>query len=200
MFDECMCDGNRFKSRPLPVWPSAHPIFLIAILAAISMLQIACSSCWVTQAQDPRQRLAEALKREAASPISPPSLRCPSLNAPVVSALPPANGGHQVILSWKASLPADATHSAVVGYCVYRAATGDPLPGLINSIPFSGTTCMDDVVENKKQYSYVVRAINARGVPSPASKAASAAIPGVVSSKSSSMQASAPLCRGVTMK
>ena len=70
-----------------------------------------------------------------------------------------------MILSRRASAPADSKHEAAIGYCVYRGAKRkDPLPELVNSIPFPGTSCTDDLVENHKKYYYVVRAITAKGV------------------------------------
>lgn len=96
-------------------------------------------------------------------------------------------------LSWKASAPADPKHSAAAGYCVYRGAPGDPNPGLINSVPLAGTSCVDDVVANGQRYAYVVRAISANGVTSITSNQAPVDIPATGRSNSAS---SAPLCRG----
>ena len=70
-----------------------------------------------------------------------------------------------MILSWKASAPGDAKHDAAIGYCVYRGRkANDPSPELVNSTPFPGTSCADDLVENEKKYYYVVRAISAKGI------------------------------------
>ena len=66
-----------------------------------------------------------------------------------------------MILSWRASAPADSKHAAAVAYCVYRSIKRkDPSPELVNFIPFPGTSCTDDLVENGKKYYYVVRAIS----------------------------------------
>lgn len=110
----------------------------------------------------------------------------------MVPSTPPANAGHRVTLSWKASAPADPKHSAAAGYCVYRGAPGAPNPGLINSSPLPGTSCVDDVVANGQSYSYVVRAISANGVTSITSNPAPVGIPATGRSNSPS---SAPLCR-----
>jgi len=113
----------------------------------------------------------------------------------MVPSTPPANGGHRVTLTWKASAPADSKHAAAAGYCIYRGVPGDPTPGLINSTPLLGTSCVDDLVANSVRYSYVVRAISAGGTTSVTSNPAPVQIPATGSSKSPS-GASPPLCRG----
>ena len=58
-----------------------------------------------------------------------------------------------MILSRTASAPADSKHDAAIGYCVYRGSKRkDPSPELVNSLPFPGTGCRDDLVENDKKY------------------------------------------------
>jgi hypothetical protein len=99
-----------------------------------------------------------------------------------------------VILSWRASAPADSKHAAAVGYCIYRGLRQkDPSPILLNTTPFPGTTCADDLVVNDKKYYYVVRAISDKGVPSIISNEAPAAIP--KRSNPSASRVSPPLCR-----
>ena len=99
-------------------------------------------------------------------------------------------------LTWNASAPPDAKHSAAVGYCIYRGAPGDPNPGLINAIPLPGTSCIDDRVENSGSYRYVVRAISAGGAASVTSNPVTVGIPPTGASKSPISAASPPLCRG----
>ncbi len=102
-----------------------------------------------------------------------------------------------MILSWKASAPADSQHGAAIGYCIYRGVKSkDPSPERVNAIPFPGTSCADDLVVNDKKYYYVVRAINAKGTASITSNEAPAAIPKDKLSNPSVPGASAPLCRG----
>ncbi len=101
-----------------------------------------------------------------------------------------------MILSWRASAPADSKHSDAIGYCIYRGIKPkDPSPELVNSIPFPGASCMDDLVANDKKYYYVVRAMSAKGVPSISSNEAPAAIPAGNKSNPSVSRASPPLCR-----
>jgi len=101
-----------------------------------------------------------------------------------------------VTLSWRASVPADSKHDVAIGYCVYRGLKRkDPSPELVNSVPFPGTSCTDDLVENDKKYYYVVRAITAKGVTSIISNEAPVAIPTGKQSNPSVSGASAPLCR-----
>jgi hypothetical protein len=101
-----------------------------------------------------------------------------------------------VILKWRASAPANAKHDAAVGYCVYRSKEEhDPHPQLVNSIPFQGTSCADDWVENASKYHYTVRAISAKWVLSDPSNVAHAEIPAVALTNPTAPGASAPLCR-----
>lgn len=188
--------------QPFPFSPrKTHPVLLALTTVAALTLHTSCIGCRVDSSPTPQQRLEEALRREearkratalpkAASAVAP---QCPLLNASAVPSAPPANAGHRVTLSWKASAPADPKHAVVVGYCIYRGAPGDPNPSLINSIPFKGTSCVDNLVANGQRYAYLVRAISAHGVTSIASNPAPADIPAVGRSNS---PLSAPLCRG----
>src|SRR5271163_1331531 len=134
-------------------------IFLALVAIAIGgATQIGCTGCQTTADPTPTQRLEQALKRRDArkqaqlvatsAPAAGADPTCPLLNASMVSSTPPANGGHRVTLTWKASAPADPKHSAAFGYCIYRSAPGDPNPGLINTTPVRGTSCIDDLVAN----------------------------------------------------
>lgn len=137
----------------------------------------------------PTLPLAETLSVNAA-----PRLVCPpvdSSTAPMVSA---TKGGHRVVLSWKAGTR-DSKHSTAVGYCLYRGVgLNTRVTERINRVPFPGTQCVDDLVENGKQYSYVVRAISAQGVTSLVSKPAPVSIPNSPP-RASNAQASTPMCR-----
>jgi hypothetical protein len=100
-----------------------------------------------------------------------------------------------VILSWKASAPVDAKHAAAVGYCIYRSTPRKDSPRvLLNSVPFRGTSCMDDQVENGKLYYYRVRAINANSRDSKDSNLAPAPIPTLPRTNPDS-RPSVPACR-----
>ncbi|MGC2021224.1 MAG: fibronectin type III domain-containing protein [Candidatus Sulfotelmatobacter sp.] len=109
--------------------------------------------------------------------------------------MPSAESEHRVILSWRASAPADPKHAPAVGYCIYRGMKQkDPSPVLLNGTPFPGTSCTDDLVINDKKYYYVVRAISAKGITSIVSNEAPAKIP---KQRRPSVSATlAPLCRG----
>lgn len=101
-----------------------------------------------------------------------------------------------MILSWKASAPADAKHAAAVGYCVYRGTGQDgPPTELLNHFPISANKCADDLVENGKKYHYLVRAISDKGLASIASGTARAAIPKEPRTNSDVSADSTPLCR-----
>jgi hypothetical protein len=183
------------------------PVFLALVAIAITgTTQIGCTGCRTAPNPTPAQRLEQALQRRDAlkqaqlvassAPAPGPDPTCPPLNASMVSSTPPANGGHRVTLTWKASAPADPKHSAAFGYCIYRGAPGDPNPGLMNKTPLPGTSCTDDLVANGGRYSYVVRAVSAGGATSVTSNPAAVQIPPTGASKSPVSAASPPLCRG----
>jgi fibronectin type 3 domain-containing protein len=101
-----------------------------------------------------------------------------------------------VILSWKASAPADSKHDAAKGYCIYRGIKPkDPSPELVNPIPIPVTSCTDDLVEDDNKYYYVVRAISANSVASIISNEVPVSIPTGKQSNPSVSGDSAPLCR-----
>jgi hypothetical protein len=108
------------------------------------------------------------------------------------------NAEHMVILSWTASAPADSWHSDPVGYCIFRTLQGQNQPTqLVNSQPFFQTTrqlrCKDDLVENGKKYTYLVRAISANNKQSDPSNVVLAVIP--TRKRSNRSESSVPLCR-----
>lgn len=187
------------------------PVFLaLAIIVIASATQTSCTGCQTASTPTPTQRLEQALKRRDAlkqaqlvvsnSPAAGADPACPLLNASMVPSTLPPNGGHRVTLTWKASAPADLRHSAAFGYCIYRGAPGDPSPGLINTVPIPGTSCVDDLVANGGRYSYVVRAISAGGATSVTSNPAPVQIPPTGASKSPVSAGSPPLCRGLAAK
>jgi hypothetical protein len=185
----------------LGVRPNTRVLAHVAVLALIGTLQVGCTSCLSTPRPTPTQRLEAALRKEslrkASTVASPPAgipLVCPSFGSSSVPVPSQSPGGHRVILSWRASAPADSKHAAAAGYCIYRGLKPkDPSPVLLNTTPFLGTTCADDLVVNDKQYFYVVRAISAKGITSIVSNEAPAAIP--KQSAPSATPTSAPLCR-----
>jgi hypothetical protein len=120
---------------------------------------------------------------------------CPSRGSSLVQAPPHANSGRKVILSWRASAPPDSKHGAATGYCIYRGkGDRDPSPQLVNPIPFLGTRCADDWVEDSAKYTYVVRAISAQGVTSGPSNVAPVVIK-PAKPRDSDLSETAPLCR-----
>jgi hypothetical protein len=177
------------------IWKSKLPLLSTALLLALfGLAQSACSRS-PTRNELLSQRVTEALQQsKVAAPNTPAQvLACPTFD----SSAPPnpsAKGGHRVVLSWKASTPADSKHADAVGYCIYRGLEGkkDP-PVLLNPHPYPTTTCTDDMVQNGVKYYYVVRAISAKGVPSDRSQRTRADIP--KNDPASLPQNSPPLCR-----
>jgi hypothetical protein len=168
---------------------SAIRVFLgtaLALVAAISSGCRAKSSAGEGKQQLPQARIGHA---------SPPRLVCPPVGSVVPS--PKSNRGHWVTLRWNASRRADAKHADAVGYCIYRGANPNAPPTeLINHLPFPETQCVDDSVENGKQYFYVVRAISVTGALSDFSKPpAPAKIPTRPPASFRTSGVSIPLCR-----
>lgn len=174
------------------VKPNIRFLLILVALAISSALFIGCSG-------SPAVTRQPGEMKQAGTPISKPSppaarLVCPTFGASAALAPIQGQGGHRVILSWKASAPANSNHTAAIGYCIYRSTgSKDSPPQLVNFAPFSGITCMDDFVENGSKYYYVVRAISAKGVSSIRSNVAPARIPN--RKPLSSAAISAPLCR-----
>jgi hypothetical protein len=178
--------------------PSLRFLLVVAALAIVGALSIACTRSSSPASSESAPQAVQG-PRQAGAPLSNAPVRplvCPTFSSSPVAALPQAKGGHRVILSWRASPPADSKHADAVGYCIYRGnQSKDPQPVLINSAPFPATRCMDDLVESGKKYYYVVRAISAKGVTSTTSNSAPAAIPTRERTEGDVPGKSAPLCR-----
>ena len=198
MIDPCELYNKRCNPmiNCLKVRSSHQVLAAVALIGLVSALQVGCTSCLTNPRPTSTERLEAAL-RKAGTPASPPAvapLVCPSFGSSSSPAASPVEGGHRVILSWRASAPADSKHAAAVGYCIYRGLIPkDPTPVLLNTTPVPGTTCADDLVVNDKKYYYVVRAISDQGETSIISNEAPAAIP--KHSDPSTSRISPPLCR-----
>jgi hypothetical protein len=153
-------------------------------------LQTNCTSCTTSKSH---LTAAQSARLEQAARTPPPPPQCQPLKPSGVQLQQPAIGQHRVTLSWKASVP--TPNSTVVGYCVYRtsSATEDPFPGLLNSTPVKGTTCVDNRVTNDTMYHYAVAAIDATSLESKLSKGTTATIP-KTPAKSSLPSSSTPSC------
>jgi hypothetical protein len=111
-------------------------------------------------------------------------------------------GHHKVLLSWNAGAPAAKPENNAVGYCLYRSkkkhvARKNPLCRdceQVNSLPISGVTCVDDLVQDGTVYYYVVTAIDQHGTLSSASNEIVASIP-PGNKAARSFSSSSPLCR-----
>jgi hypothetical protein len=171
--------------------------FFVSALAFVTTVSSACKTGANSSAGAGSQALIQQGQvQQRRHPAPAPRLTCPPLGSTLVAA-PQSKDGHRVILNWKASRRADAKHANAVGYCIYRGPKPNAPPTeLINHLPFPETQCVDDSVENGKQYYYVVRAVSARGVTSDVSKPpAPARIPATPPTRFQAPEASIPLCR-----
>jgi hypothetical protein len=170
---------SRFEAKSTSIFVRVALVITVAVV-----LQSGCKS-------------SPVIRPSAIATAKPPNqpLRCPAFGATLPPTPNPPTGAHKVILSWKASAPADSTHSAAVGYCVYRGTDPKALPSdLLNPVPFTaGTTCTDNSVQNGKDYYYVVRAISAGNAYSKPSNPAHAPVPSTPGSSASAI--SAALCQ-----
>ncbi len=169
-------------------------ILPLVALVATGFLLNGCKSR--SSASPPLESPQQLSVQPDALPIhaNAPRLVCPPIDSSIAATASSTKGGHRVVLSWNASAR-DSKHGTAVGYCLYRA-TGPNTRATerINILPFAGTKCVDDLVENGKKYYYVVRAISAQGITSLVSKPAPALIPSSPPSASNT-PANAPLCR-----
>lgn len=152
---------------------------LLVLISIVGITETACVSQPTAPVQASNQSVTEPARHVDALASTAPKkpLEClPFGSFPEPSALQ-IKGEHTVILSWTASAPADANHDAANGYCVYRSTEGkDQSLVRVNSVPFQGTSCTDDMVETGKTYYYRVKAISAKGRTSDASRLAAAPI------------------------
>jgi len=198
------CESSGLWRRSKCVWlqfPMQSALKNTAVLSAIVLAAAVLSLCSACNRLPPDSAATSQPARKnsevGTSSISTPTLRCPTMGLARVQPPPLAKSGHRVTLSWKPSAPASSRHDAAVGYCIYRSVKRkDPSPELVNAIPFAGTTCMDDWVENEAKYYYVVKAINAKGRTSINSNEVIAAIPAGNQVPAPSSGVPAPLCRG----
>jgi hypothetical protein len=165
-------------------------IFFFSVLAFLAAISSGCKTK-SSASEGPPQATQARISRASVQ-----RLTCPSLGS-VQAPTPQSKNGHRVILRWKASHRADAKHAEAVGYCIYRGPKPNAPPTeLVNHLPLPETQCVDDSVENGKQYYYLVRAISARGVMSAVSKPpAPAKIPLSPAASFQTEGASIPLCR-----
>jgi hypothetical protein len=168
---------QRLETRPCIRGSAA----LLIILALMVGSQTGCSSKQTAPEQASDQR-AEAPVSRVAVVSAPGAIRkCPTFSSRP-EPLPPQNPGvHTVILSWTASAR-DAKHADADGYCIYRGILSevkkpdDTSLVRVNSEPFHGTSCTDNVVETGKTYFYRVKAISTNKITSAPSAYATAQI------------------------
>lgn len=152
---------------------------LLVLISVVGIAETACVSRPTAPVQASNQGVTEPARHVDPPTGSPPKkpLEClPFGSFPEPTALQ-TKGEHVVILSWNASAPADSNHAAANGYCVYRSTEHkDQSFVRVNTVPFQGTSCTDDMVETGKTYYYRVKAISAKGKTSDATRFATAPI------------------------
>jgi len=92
---------------------------------------------------------------------------------------------HRVFLSWNASAPSPKPEGNAAGYCLYRSHTQNAAKqkppcadcDQVNTTPISGTSCVDDLVDDGAVYYYLLLAVNSKGKPSDWSNEAPAHVP-----------------------
>lgn len=178
----------------LPATPCGDPIKMVALACAFMLVGASVPTTSV------RSLGAEASPTTAAS-VAPRAPSCPPAGMPKLRANA-HTGHHKILLSWKASAPSTKPEDNAAGYCLYRskkkhAARKNPLCRdceQINSLPLSGASCVDDLVQDGTVYYYVVVAIDQHGSLSSASNEIVASIPpGHKAGRS--FVSSSPLCR-----
>jgi hypothetical protein len=153
--------------------------FLLVLMSIVGITETACVSRPTAPVQASNQGISEPARHVDSPAGGAPkkSLECLPFGAFPEPAALQTKGEHIVILSWKASAPADANHAAANGYCLYRSTEHNDRSFVrLNTVPFQGTSCTDDMVETGKTYYYRVKAISAKGRTSDASRFATAPI------------------------
>jgi hypothetical protein len=115
----------------------------------------------------------------------------------------PDTGHHRVILTWDASETSPIPQDNAVGYCIYRSkkkGVARKTPNCndceqVNLIPVKTTKCIDDRVQDRATYYYVVAAISREGALSSSSNEILVPIPPGKKHKSDT-ESSYPFCRG----
>jgi hypothetical protein len=122
---------------------------------------------------------------------APAQLKPQIISIPLCSGEPPAaspirqapaagSTRHSVTLSWNPSLPvSNSPNDAIKGYYVYRSQSPETYTdgNRINSLPLVGTQCLDNAVEPRATYYYVVKAVAKSGAQSVVSREIKAVIP-----------------------
>jgi hypothetical protein len=168
-----------------------HSQIVIGTTLVIAVSLAGCSKEPVGPAPSPPAQTVRAAPKPAKV------LSCPAGSA----GTPPlhASGSHQVVLSWKASVPTpNAANDPVQGYCVYRSTkkkAGLPDKVRVSTNPLADTGCIDDTPQDGQTYYYSLVAISSKSRTSVFSGEVRAAIP---SKKRSAPlpSSSLPLCRG----
>jgi hypothetical protein len=128
---------------------------------------------------------------------------CPPGGSAMLQPSAPDTGHHRVVLTWDASKSSPIAEDDAIGYCIYRSkkkgvARKNPNCNdceQVNVIPVKATRCIDDLVQDRVTYYYVVAAINRQGVVSSSSNEILVSIPPGQRHASTS-ESSYPFCRG----
>lgn len=199
--------------------PEAHLLKILSLETMIRLrdvLAFVLLTVWLFRSVGAKGQAGSGSSKNPATPqgrnTSPVAIPldlkpCDPAGMPPLQLSQPGTGHHKIALSWDASVPTPNHPSKPVGYCLYRsqkqgAAKLKPTCKeceQVNRVPFAGTSCLDNIVEDGAQYYYVAIAVSASGTSSPASNEAPVRVPPANETKTVTQNpTSLPLCRGAS--
>jgi hypothetical protein len=150
----------------------SREVLRAVVILVLSSMGQACSHARQTSS-------AEEAKAAAPPPVDIPACNGSGLSAARASSQVNPHP-HYVTLSWNAAVPASKSpRDAIKGYYVYRSLTSETYgeSNRISETPVKGTRCIDNNVEARATYFYVVRAVTEGGKQSGSSLEIKAVVP-----------------------
>lgn len=136
-------------------------------LALLSLVAVTIPTACSENTSRMHVHLTDSPQDNSASKVAAELLKCPPAKVTPLGPSVPRTGHHKVFLKWNASKPSKRAPAEAVGYCLYRSTTKGAAKEnprcdeceQINTYPVSGTTCVDDLVQDGAIYYYVAAAI-----------------------------------------
>lgn len=162
-------------NRMYKIEPTAQTVTWVVVLLMFGVIETTVANAQTgasSSADLPAEHsvTGKAASQSGTQTLPPP---CPTGGASPIQPSQPGTGHHKVIPSWNASPLSSNSNNNAVGYCLYRSAAdttkeqkancSDSDCEQINSVPFGGASCRDDLVLDNAKYHYVVAAIDANG-------------------------------------